>query len=283
MCCGCCHRYRLEKKKDFILDKAYDGFFCSKTPDINLMVYYKNPGIGLSESDLIFDSEGTWKLYKKHNKFIYTVTTPVVGPLPYRYAVFNEKYTEGEIFVDIPDLDLNAVEKVPNPLEFPLSEVLIINYLADKRGVLVHSCGVDDNSNGYLFAGNSTHGKSTIAGIWEKRARILNDDRIIIRKDNGKFKIYGTPWHGAFPGIAPLAIPLKKVFFLRQSKENQLVRKNGVLAASMLFARSFPPFWDKDGMDFTLEFLGQVVSSTPCYEFGFFPNEKIIDDVRCAP
>ncbi|MBN1996967.1 hypothetical protein JW935_05400 [candidate division KSB1 bacterium] len=270
-------------EKNFILDRAYQDFFCTQKPDINLMVYYKKPNLNFSDSDLVFDSEGTWKLYEKQKKYIYTVTTPVVGPEPYRYAVFNKTYTEGEIFVDIPGLDLDAVDRAPNPFEFPLSEVLMINYLADKRGIMVHSCGVDDDNNGYLFAGQSTHGKSTTAAIWEKHARILNDDRIIIRKENGEFKMYGTPWHGAFHGIAPLAIPLKKIFFLRKSKVNQLVPQNGVIATSKLFARSFPPFWNREGMDFTLDFISQVVSATACYEFGFFPDEKMINDVRCAP
>jgi hypothetical protein len=170
-----------------------------------------------------------------------------------------------------------------DPFEFPLSEILMVCYLAKGHGIMVHACGVMDNQQGYLFNGNSTHGKSTTAQLWQKHARILNDDRIIIRKEDGILKMFGTPWHGAFPGIAALSIPLKKIFFLRHAKENKIVPKSGSSAASMLFSRSFPPFWDPGGIDYTLNLCAEIVTSTPCYEFGFVPDESVVDFIRCIP
>ena len=70
---------------------------------------------------------------------------------------------------------------------------LMINLLGKGRGVLVHSCGIDVNGDGYLFAGNSTNGKSTLAELWKDHGKILNDDRIVIRFWDGQFWMYSTP------------------------------------------------------------------------------------------
>ena len=83
------------------------------------------------------------------------------------------------------------------PLEYPLDELLIINLLAQGRGVEVHAAGViDPEGCGHLFLGQSGGGKTTISRLWQgvERAEILSDeDRIILRKEAGRIWMYGTP------------------------------------------------------------------------------------------
>src|SRR5207237_1133299 len=72
-----------------------------------------------------------------------------------------------------------------SPLEYPLDELLITNWLSCGRGVEVHACGlVDRESGGHLFLGHSGAGKSTTTLLWKKLrdVRVLSDDRIILRK-----------------------------------------------------------------------------------------------------
>jgi hypothetical protein len=270
--------------KKIFLDSAYDDFMCNDEPDIRLDVIFDAlPDIHIADENMVFNSEGTWKLFKIDGKDVITTTTPFIGKDPYRIAIFNESYTHGEIYVNIPQSFTLKAGSFLDPFEFPLSEVLMVCYLAKQHGIMVHACGVIDNNHGLLFNGNSTHGKSTTARLWQNHARILNDDRIIIRKEDGIFKMYGTPWHGAFHGVAAMSVPLEKIFFLRHAKENKIVPKSGVAAASMLFTRCFPAFWDQAGIDFTLNLCGQIVTSVPCYELGFVPDESVVDFIRCIP
>jgi hypothetical protein len=148
---------------------------------------------------------------------------------------------------------------------------------------MVHACGIDDGGRGYLFAGNSTHGKTTTARLWRDQATILNDDRIVLRQREGRTWMYGTPWHGDYRQVSPQGVPLEKIFFLRHGEENRASRVAGVAAASMLLARCFPPLWDAEGMGFSLDFCAQVVDSVPCYELGFVPDERAVEYVRCVP
>jgi len=147
---------------------------------------------------------------------------------------------------------------------------------------MVHACGIDDGGRGYLFAGNSTHGKTTMARLWQDEALILNDDRIVLRRRGGRFWMYGMPWHGDYTGVSPQGVPLDKVFFLRHAEANEVHRREDVAACSMLLTRCFPPLWDAEGMRFTLDFCAQLVADVPCYELGFVPDKNVLDLVRCV-
>ena len=152
--------------------------------------------------------------------------------------------------------------------------------MARGRGLMVHACGIDDGGRGYLFAGNSTHGKSTMARIWRDEATILNDDRIVLRWREGRFWMYGTPWHGDYSGVSPGGVPLEKVYFLRHAAENQVRRQEGTAAATRLLTRCFLPLWDAEGMAFSLDLCARVAARVPCHELGFVPDQDVIDFVR---
>jgi hypothetical protein len=269
--------------KTMLLEKAYKDFFCIDVPEIIINAYYGDlPRISFQDKDKIFDSEMVWSLYKKDGKNIFVMISPIFGSLPYRIAIFDIGFMRGEVYNLIPNPEEILDGHLSNPLEFPLSEVLMVCLLAQRRGLMIHACGIDDNGKGYLFAGNSTHGKTTMAKLWKDHALVLNDDRIVIRKKENHFWMYGTPWHGEYTGVSPQGVPIKKIFFLHHAESNNAIRCKGVDAASKLFARSFPPLWDSEGMKFTLNFCSQLISAVPCYKLNFMPDENIVDFVRCV-
>jgi hypothetical protein len=55
---------------------------------------------------------------------------------------------------------------------------------------------------------------------------------------------------------------------------------NEAAAAAKLFACAFPPFYDKAGLDFTLGFLGDVMSRVPAAELAFVPDSTVVKFVR---
>jgi hypothetical protein len=109
---------------------------------------------------------------------------------------------------------------------------------------------------------------------------VLNDDRIIVRENKGAFWMHGTPWHGDFKEHSSRGLPVHKMFFLRHGKKSSCRAKSGAEAVSMLLTRSFPPFWDSEGMAFTIEFCQHLASEIPCYELTFVRDGSIIDFVR---
>ena len=66
--------------------------------------------------------------------------------------------------------------------------------------MLLHSSAVVVDGYAYLFSADSGTGKSTHTGLWKQhfgdRAYIINDDKPAIRKVDGEWYVFGTPWSG---------------------------------------------------------------------------------------
>jgi hypothetical protein len=213
--------------------------------------------------EILFDTQPNWRLCYCDKKYIFQTRD--------RTAVLTPDFTSGKIYIT----------KNPRsfPFTYPLDEILMINLLSKGRGMMAHACGLRDKHEGMLFVGESGAGKSTLCNLWKgkKDISVLSDDRIIVRRMGGRFWIYGTPWHGDANVCSPEKVPLEKIFFLKHAKMNKVKKIEGINAASRLVVCSFPTYWDKKGMDFTLEFCTEVVQKIPCYELGFVPDESILD------
>jgi hypothetical protein len=92
--------------------------------------------------------------------------------------------------------------------------------------------------------------------------------------------MYGTPWHGDAKACSPEKAPLEKIFFLKHAKMNKVKKIERIAAASKLLVCSFPTFWDKKGMEFTLGFIDELTREVPCYELSFVPDEIVLGLVK---
>jgi hypothetical protein len=231
------------------------------------------------EGEKLFDSGVVWRLYRERDDFVFSFVSPALGSAPYRLARFDASFSRGQIWLNRACLRDGVVLR---PLDYPLDELVMINLLARGRGVEVHGCGVIDRDGaGYLFAGQSGAGKSTIARFWhEQGATILSDDRMILRLRDDQVWMYGTPWHGEKRFACPASAPLARLFFLQHGAAHQVHRPSGARAAARLFACSFPPFHDQAGLDFTVGLLARIVDLVPCFELTFGPDASVVGFVR---
>ncbi len=258
-------KYPADGGKDICGSSPYTPFITEKKPDVFLRVLDGPPPV-FETDKVVFQSADVWSLFRSRNKHILEDAS--------RLVALDTDFKSGNIYLK---------KKIDNwtqlILAYPLGEIFFINLLSRGYGVVLHACGViDDNGHGHLFLGNSTHGKSTIAKLWsESGATVLNDDRIIVRERNREFWMYGTPWHGDFNEVSPKALPIRKIFFLRHGEKNSAVPRKGAEAVSMLLTRSFPPLWDKEGMNYTLSLLDRMAIRLPCFELGFVPDKSILD------
>jgi hypothetical protein len=227
----------------------------------------------------VFDSGSGWSLTRGGHRHFLQDDTWQPGSSPGIFIAINQDLRGGDVYLKNPSDDERIYSEL---LGYPLNQILMIILLAFRKGMIFHACGINDGGRGYLFLGNSTNGKSTLAKIWhEQGATVLNDDRIIVRERNGAFWMYGTPWHGTFDKTALEALPVEKIFFLKHGTENRLFPKTGSDAVSMILTRSFPPFWDRQAMECVLGFLERLTNALPCRELHFIPDERVIKDIRC--
>lgn len=221
-----------------------------------------------------------WRISKYKNKFL------LEGGTSGNFQVFFDKSFKK---LDVSIINSDRQWKLADVFVGFL-QIFLIYYFASKgRGLVVHSTGIKDKAKrgkGYLFAGISGAGKTTTSKIWDKQAKdimVLNDDRIIIRKINNKFYLYGTPWHGDFSDYLKVSVErarLSKLFFIYHKNKNKAQKVIPREFFNLFFQSVFLPFWDKRGLKTVSNFMIELILSVPCYKFGFKNNKKIIDYVR---
>ncbi len=282
---------------EFRVAGGFAGFTCGEDhrsfitsegdPHCVVNVHYGQvPDVDLGPQ--VFHSGGQWSLHSRDGMYQVPITSPVWGPRPYRLAIFDHSFRTGDLYVDnstYPGMELTQGITDPggkgtliDPLVYPLDEVLVVNLLAREGGINIHACGVELDGWGLAFTGTSGTGKSTTARIWQKRGvTILSDDRLILRKKHYGYWVYGTPWHGEAALSCAHGVPLERLYFLVQARENCARKISQSEAAARLLVRCFPTFYDSQGMESTLRTIGEVCRTVPTYELGFVPNESLLD------
>jgi radical SAM protein with 4Fe4S-binding SPASM domain len=221
-----------------------------------------------------------WAIYKRDGAWIYLGIYPDPADRRlHRVIVFNDDHTRARIFNPSAELFLGG--SLDSLMLLSSDQVMLARVLPFLGGAFVHAAGVDMNGRGLLFAGPSEAGKSTIVKLLRGRAAILCDDRMIIRKEAGGFRIHGTWSHGEVPDISPGSAPLRAVLFLRQSGENRLERVEdpGAILKDLL-PRLVRPLVTADWWDRVLGLVSDVAANIPCYNMHFDKSGKIIGSLE---
>ncbi len=170
-----------------------------------------------------------------------------------------KRYCIGDIIVDI-DVECERLERLGKPYEVntegaPNMRVIIPNDMLDEmhkeynyltrdevaylasgaifnrrltafNGLMLHSSAIEMDGRAYLFSANSGTGKSTHTGLWKKtfgdKVTYINDDKPIIRKIDGKFYVYGTPWSGKTDLNTNIKVPLAAIVFIERGVTNSI-------------------------------------------------------------
>jgi len=234
----------------------------------------------LSDAKVVFDSGVLWSAARWADRWAFVLHDPVSGRKPFLVAAISPDWRSGELFVR-PDL-LRREYETYNPLAYPLDEVLVIHLLSRGMGLLFHACGLEVDGQGLLFVGASGAGKSTTARLWRSapEAAILSDDRVIVRRWQDRYWACGTPWSGDAGVALARGVPLRHIFLLKHGPCNELRDLSRAEAAAQIMRCVFPTYWDREGMEFSLEFLAGLIQAIPCHELSFVPDRSAVRFVR---
>ncbi len=166
-----------------------------------------------------------------------------------------------------------------DPFINPLGSLLLLYFLKNKGGLLLHASAVISNEQAYAFTGVSGIGKTTMAKIWKESGySVINDDRVILRLIDGVVKIYNNPM--PYYKQEPKESVLNKIFLLKQTSENYSKELSGVVAFSNVMGNFIQQFYNKEMVKSHLEYLERVLSCLKIYELGFKPDSEIIALIR---
>jgi len=257
--------------------------------DIDVRVEWV-PNIPRSDDSQLFDSGAVWRVYEGDDVLRFDFNVPFLGKQPYKRLIVDTHFRDATLQMN--EEAFATLPTDPEPLEYPLDELLIMHHLTQERAIELHGVGIvgpDGASN--LFVGHSGAGKSTTARLWTSlhKVEILSDDRIIVREsparelqpgdDPRQIYMYGTPWHGEGCFALPQRAPLQRIFVLEHGHGNVITRLTRSQMVAELFARAFVPFHRHEYVDHALVFLERVADSVPCYRYSFEPDERAVEKI----
>ncbi len=142
--------------------------------------------------------------------------------------------------------------------------------LLDYDGMMLHASAVVVDGQAYCFSAHSGTGKSTHTSLWmqlfkDKGAFLINDDKPAIKLENGKFKVYGTPFSGKHDLNVNTSVPLKAICFIERSETNEIIRLKPIQVFSLLLNQTIRPS-DEERLDKLCNFIDKLLTDIPVYK-----------------
>jgi hypothetical protein len=101
------------------------------------------------------------------------------------------------------------------------------------------------DNEGYIFTAKSGTGKSTHTRFWRKafedRCIMINDDKPILKIEDDKVTVFGSPWNGKHNLGNNISAPLKVISILNRGEINSAEKIDKKSAFGMLLQQTYRP------------------------------------------
>lgn len=144
-------------------------------------------------------------------------------------------------------------------------------------GFYLHASAVVRDGKAYLFSGPCRAGKSTHTRLWQSTfgadaCCVINDDKPALRRIDGVWYAYGTPWCGKDGINRNQKAPLAGVCFLKKAPENKIRRLSSLEAMQRVMSQTIYKFDDVRLLDAMLSHLEQFLQEIPIFELENVPE-----------
>ncbi|MBP9150777.1 MAG: hypothetical protein KBF73_00695 [Flavobacteriales bacterium] len=263
------------------LDEGYQPFVVEASEaEIDLVVnaFGQLPNEPIQSGKLLYSAqmpEGElWNVSKSEETYIFNVFDADAPGVLQQVCTTDNQFKEWNVYMVSSGETHSAIE----PLKYPLGPLLMYYLTVNHEAIMIHASGISDNGIGRIFTGVSGKGKSTTARIWfEAGADVLNDDRLIIRKEPNGYTIHNTPM---FYADRPRSSEFKAAYIIRHEKENVLEKLSGATAVSAIAANCIQHGYDRRMMEHHLNFLSEMVNEISVQSLGFVPDKSVVKAVR---
>lgn len=249
---------KLDKIKGFKRFKPFETVFTEK-PDIE--IEFRPSGSFPVRNYAALEHDGiSWYVENTHEKIIASVFLKKTGRTEYVIEASHD-------WSDITILYSQGAKKAEQAFCYFLGNFIIGNKIINHSGFVLHASSISHTGKGILFAAPSGTGKSTHAAMWKKyyKADILNDDCPVIKIENGKAIIHGTPWSGAKNRAMHASSPLSAIIILEQADQNSIRELTIEEAVPLFLPRVFLPYQNPVLMDAVMQSVEEVIQTTPKY------------------
>ena len=198
---------------------------------------------------------------------------PMLTQRSRKYLLPESDKREADITIDITKEDFKKYERALNSDDMNLCEYMLAGECFYRRllsfdGMLLHSSAVCFENKTFVFSADSGIGKSTHTHLWTKYVKdafILNDDKPAVRKVDGVYKAYGTPFSGKNDESENCGMPVSAIVFIERSKENKIRKISPIEAVPLIYKQTIKPTVSPKHMDILFRFLDGLLASIPSY------------------
>ena len=135
--------------------------------------------------------------------------------------------------------------------------------------MLLHAAAVVVDGKAYLFTAPRKTGKSTHVQLWldvfGDRALILNEDKPALRRIDGIWYAFGTPWSGKTGRNTNLQVPIGGIAVLERAEENAIAPYPGAMALGHLLQQTVRPA-NPAGSIRLLELMDSLLRQVPVWK-----------------
>ncbi len=185
------------------------------------------------------------------------------------YAAANEGPADITLKCDVRGvLELNPHLETYEVAEYMGTGAYFARELLKYDGSYLHASAVVLDGKAYLFSANSGTGKSTHTEKWCRLfgATYLNDDKPALRRINGQWMAYGTPWSGKHDLSSPVGVPLGGIAFIKRGEENAVRPMPAKEAVTYFMKQSLWRLGDSQSMEKQLALVDDILRRIPVWE-----------------
>jgi hypothetical protein len=233
------------------------------------------------EGELLFSSDATWSILGRGEERVFVFREPGSSD-PLYVARFRPGFGDVVVVCSPKMAEGDGSARVlSSPFRYPLDQILTMYSLAG-QGFVIHSAGLVFGGKGLVFPGVSGAGKSTFASLARTRPgwAPLSDDRTVLRLDDGKPTVLGTPWPGEGRIAENQSAPAAGLLFLEQGPRNEVRPISPSECLSRLFPVVSIPWFDREVLPQALAACERVARAVPGAVLTFRPEEGAVDVVE---
>jgi hypothetical protein len=212
------------------------------------------------------------------------VFVPGKRSLPRRQITVEAEFGAGEV---LGEFGCHARLDVPSyPLQH-IDAMIYANWLAGTGDLFLHAAGVEVGGRGICFAGHPGAGKSTLVNSLISDPRraalaaatsdvadsapvvVLGEDNVVLRYLEGRFWIYGTPWHLDPARCDPRGVPLDKLYFLDRTLDPGVAPVGPLEGVARLMQTAFVPYYRPAAVSGILARLELLSERVPFYTLSY--------------
>ena len=205
-----------------------------------------------------------------------------------RARLFLDEQTGGPMLLDVSINDrLHQVELLEKSLplwgsNLAMKVLDLPIQMIQKGGIFLHASFIKVEGYAILFAAQKQVGKSTQAELWRRHrgAEVINGDRAILRKIDGRWCACGSPYCGTSDIYKDAILPIRAIVLLSQAPQSQARQATArERLAGLLDCCSFNT-WDRNQVEQVINLAGSIMEEVHFVKLSCTPDVSAVKSLE---